>query len=830
MFLVSCYTSRLKENEYLLDKNHIDINTDEVDADNMMGVIKQRPNKKILGVLKFHLILHNIPDSAKVEKKRLKKLEKKNNKIIKKNAHRIKKDKDTLQHKQLGDITTFNYKLLNDIGEAPVIVDSNEVYKTTKQLNLYLIRKGFFNNTVTDSIHYIDKSFLGLKKKRAEVYYKIKVNQPYKVKTFAVESKDSTVVSLVQKKLNNTKIKKGDIFDIDKIDEERNRVTSILLNEGYYRFNKNYIDFYIDSTVGNHEVTVKMNIALASQKIKGKDSVLNVNHEKFYIKKVQINYIQDELSANFLNFSFKDVDFSIHGKNDVRVALFYKSLLFKPGDLYSKEKEEQMFRLYTSYGIFKTVNIKTQLDSVGTNNLKLIITLSANKKQEARVDGNGTNSGSSFGVEGSFAYTHKNVFRGAEIFRASLTGKLQSQPLLVEDNTSDNTNLPININSFTNISSTFNTIEFGPEVSLTIPNLMFINTSSFKNLHHANTKISASLNYQRRINVNVLDYERAIQEVTFGYSWSIKDKVSHLLEPLSFSAIEVNKSQVFEDRINSINDKLLAASFQNHIISATRYRFIYNEINKPKKSNTFFYYAGSVESSGSFLRKMYELSNIQPDSVTDSYDILGIRFSHYVKTSHDIRMYNVLNDKNTFVFRLNGGIGVPLQNTPNGLPFEKSFFAGGTDKLRAWKARSLGPGSYRDSVLSFDKIGEILLEGNFEYRFDLLGFLDGAFFVDAGNTWLINSDSLRPGSDFKLNRFVGEIAVGAGFGIRVDLDFFLLRFDFAIPLKNPSLVKGERWFYEPKDEYNTYLNTLANPQNAPDLYRPQFNIGIGFPF
>jgi outer membrane protein assembly factor BamA len=796
----------------------------------MQGVIKQRPNKKILGVLKFHLLLHNIPDSVKVETKRFKRLKKTNNKRIKRNIRRVKNEKDTLQHNQLGDITTFGYKILNSIGEAPIVVDSNDVYKTTKQLNLYLIRKGFFNNTVSDSIHYLEKGFLGIKRKRAEVYYKINVEAPHRVKTFTIECKDTAIFKIVTSINKNTKIKQGDIFDIDKIDEERNRITSRLLNMGYYRFNKNYIDFYIDSTVGKNEVAIKMNIALANQKVKGVDSVLNVNHEKFYIKNVQINYTQDEFSDNYLNFPFKGVGLIIQGKNDVRVALFYKALMLKPGDLYSKEREEKMFRNYTSLGVFKTVNIKIQLDSAGGNNLKLIITLNANKKQEARLDGNGTNSGSSFGLEGSFAYTHKNVFRGAEIFRASLTGRLQSQPLLIDNNTSNNTNLPISINSFTNISNTFNTIEFGPEISLTIPNLMFINTSSFANLHHANTKISASLNYQRRINVNILDYERAIQEVAFGYSWNIKDKVSHLIEPLSFSAIEVNKSQTFEDRITSINDKLLAASFQNHIISATRYRFIYNEINQNKKSNTSFYYAGNIESSGSFLRKAHELSNVQPDSVTDSYDVLGIRFSHYIKTSHDIRLYNVLNDKNTFVFRLNGGVGIPLKNTKDGLPFEKSFFAGGTDKLRAWKARSLGPGSFRDSVLNFDKIGEILLEGNFEYRFDLLGFLDGALFVDAGNIWLMNSDSLRPGSDFKLNRFVSEIAVGAGFGIRVDLDFFLLRFDFAFPLKKPSLARGERWIYEPKDEYNSYLNTLSNPQNAPALYQPQFNIGIGFPF
>jgi outer membrane protein assembly factor BamA len=827
--LFSCYTSRLKEGEYLLDKNNIEINTKEIDADNLQTVLKQRPNKKILGMLKFHLLLHNIPDSTKVENKRYKKLVRKNNRRIKRNVKKLKKGKDTLQHKQLADITTFGYKLLYSIGESPVLVDSNEVNKASKQLHLYLIRKGFFNNTVKDSVHYLDKGFLGIKRKRAKVYYTINVEAPYRVANYNIESKDEQVLNLIKTIKEDSKIKVGDVFDIDKISTERVRIADFLLNKGYYRFSKNYIDFYIDSTIGSNEVSIKMNVNLAKNKLSGKDSVYSSNHEKFYIKTVEVKYIQDIESKDTLSFEFMGVDYFVQGKNDIKVGLFHRTLHLMPGDLYSKVKEQQTFRDFTSYGLFKTVNIKSQIDRSGGNNLKLIITLKENKKQQTRIDGNGTNSGSSFGLEGSFSYNHKNTFRGAEIFKIGVTGKLESQPLLVDNNTSNSTNLPVN-GSFTNISNTFNTIEFGPEVSLTIPKLMFIKTKKYSNVHHANTKISASLNYQRRINVNVLDYERGIQEVTFGYSWNVRDRISHLLEPLSFSAIEVNKSQDFSDRISSINDKLLAASFQNHIISATRYRFVYNELSVKKKSKTSFYYSGNFESSGSFLRNIFQMSGQEVDSITDSYSILGIRFSQYFKTSHDIRMYNVLNDKNTFVFRLQGGVGIPLANTKDGLPFEKSFFAGGTDKLRAWKARSLGPGSFRDSVLNFDKIGEILIEGNVEYRFDLLGFLDGALFIDAGNTWLITPDSLRPGSDFKIDNFVTEIAIGAGFGIRVDLDFFLLRFDLAFPLKNPSLIKGERWFYEPKDEYNTYLNTLVNPQNVPNLYRPQFNIGIGFPF
>ncbi len=827
----SCYTRKLDTGQYLLDKNHIEVDSKELDEDELSNVIKQRPNKKILGILKFHLFLHNIPDSAKVERKKKKKLERKNKKIARKNKKRLRRGKDTLSYKNISDVTTFGEKLLYTIGEPPVILDTAEVHRTAKQLNVFLIKKGFFNNAVSDSIHYIRKGFF--KKKRAEVYYRVKAKDPYRIKSFKYESKDIDLIKELIPYFEDKLVREGDIFDVSVLDKERDRITTVLLDNGYYRFNKNYIKYLIDSTVGGRNVEIVLNINLAKEKLPKGDSVITKKHEKYYISSVYLNYLQDETSPQVLNYSFKGINYRIQGKNDIRLRLFHKAMHLKPGDLFQNKKKTQMYRDFTSFSLFRTIDIKIEPDSTGDYNLKLTVTLRENKKQELRVDGNLTNTGgSNFGVESSTFYNHKNIFRGAEVFKLGFNGALEYQPLVIEDdNSPDNSNAPINVQSFSNISSAFNTIEFGPEMSLTFPKLLFFNTSRYTFISNARTKIAASLNYQRRINVNVLDYERGIQELIYSYTWNVKKKVSHLLEPIAISAIEVNKSQEFTDRINNINDKLLAASFQSNIISATRYRFVYNELlDKKKNKKTSFYYSGSAEAAGNLLRAGYDLLKQNNDTVIESYDLFGVQFAQYVKTAHDIRMYNELNDKNSFVFRLNGGIGVPLKNSRDALPFVKSFFAGGTDKLRAWKARSLGPGSFRDSTLVFDKIGEILLESNVEYRFDLLGFLDGALFVDAGNIWLMQEDSLRPGSQFKVNSFLSEIAIGAGVGIRIDLDFFLLRFDLGFPVKNPTLIKGERWFFQPKDEYESYLQTLSNPERAPSLYSPQFNIGIGFPF
>lgn len=820
----SCYTRKLKDGEYLLDKNKIITNNDKIDKDELKSVIKQRPNRKIFSVVKFHLMLHNTMDSAKVAKREVKKIARKNKKIKRKNVRKIRKEKDTLAYKTPENFETFGEKVLYSIGEPPVVLDETASEKTANQLHIYLIRKGFFNNTVRDSVKYIDRWF---KRKRAETFYIIEASNPYKINSVEIVSEDIKLTEKINLVSSKSLLKTNAIFDVDIMDDERERIATYLVNNGYYGFNKNYIKYYVDSSVGKEQVSIKLSIDLYRKKLINSDSIISTIHKQYHVSRINFSYIQDKTSSEESQYSYQGVDFIVRGRNNINSSLFYSCLFMKPGDLYSKRKQQQTFRKLSSLGVFKTVNIITELDSV-QNQLVMNIKLEGDKIKDVKFEWNGTTSGSNFGLEGTVEYNMKNVFRGAETLHFGLSGALESQPLIVNDNTNDNTNIPIE--SFSKISSAFNTIEFGPEVSLTLPTLLFFDSKKYPNISNTKTVFTASLNYQRRLNKEKLDFERGIQEVGFGYSWNVKNKFVHRFDPISLSAVEVNKSQEFNDRINSLNDKLLAASFQNHIISSTHYRFVYNDLEKAAKSRSRLYYDASIESSGNILNTFYKVTGKTKDPVTNSFEMIGIPFSQYLKTQQDLRLYYKVNDKSSFVVRFVGGVGVPLENSRAALPFEKSFFAGGTDKTRAWKARSIGPGSFRDSILIFDKIGEILLEGNMEYRFDLLGFLDGALFVDAGNIWLMKEDSLRPGSNFKSSTFAGQIAIGAGFGIRVDLDFFLIRLDVAYPLKNPSLIEGERWFFQPKDEYNNYLNTLSNPSSAPKLYTPQFNIGIGYPF
>ena len=219
----------------------------------------------------------------------------------------------------------------------------------------------------------------------------------------------------------------------------------------------------------------------------------------------------------------------------------------------------------------------------------------------------------------------------------------------------------------------------------------------------------------------------------------------------------------------------MAASYQDHIIASTKLSFTYNGQDIKKKQKNQYYFQSIFETAGNSLRAFYNLTNQELNS-DGAYEFLGIRFAQFAKLSGDFRHYNNLTKRIRVVSRVAGGVGIPLKNLNEALPFEKSFYAGGANGMRAWKARTLGPGSYYDSTRSFDKIGDIQLEGNFEIRFPISSWIEGATFLDAGNIWLINEDSLRTGAEFKAENFIAEIGIRNGIWLTNGFGFFYYPF------------------------------------------------------
>lgn len=836
---MSCsQTKYVPEGSYLLSENEIIIKNDStvsfsllnktgVTVDELDAVVKQQPNRKII-IGKFHLWLYNRSNQEKIDKKIVKKqakADRKNEKIKRKNEKKQEKDPDYVPKSFVERKLAFGENLRN-AGEAPVILDSMKINKTAKQMNLYLVKKGYFDAVVKDSVvlmdQLLDKNGDQIKvskknRQKAKVVYTVIPNEPYTIKSYKRVIADEKIVEVLKPLKVDSVITAGQNFNTDRLEKERTRITKYLLENGFYFFNKEFIFFKVDTTLGDRKVDVKMGIQNFKYKDMVNDTMKDKPHQKFIIKEIRIYpdfHPKDDESTNYATLTVNDIDFYHKYKMKIRPQLLASTVLFKEGELYKKSLVDATYKKFMALGNYRAVNIKF-IENEEEGTLIALIRLEPSKAQTFTAATDGTHTNGLFGVEGSMTYTHSNVFGGAEKLQISLAGGIEMQRLLTGEDTTSTTS---EVSGVEEIANTFNTLEFGPKVSLQIHRLLFVQNPLEKilrkKLSNPNTEFSASLNYQRRP-----DFKRSIEEFSFGWVYHESAPFTWRVSPLIISAVAIDKSTAFQNIIDELNDRFLAASYQDHIIAGGKISFVYNGQTDKKVKNTF-YIQSTFESAGNLLRASYDLAGIPyANDSLQSYNLLNIRFAQFVKLSLDLRYYFPLSKKSKIVYRVAGGIGKPLSNLKEALPFEKSFFAGGSNGIRAWKARTLGPGSYSDSELRYDKIGDIHMEGNVEARFPLMSWIEGALFVDAGNIWLLNEDSLRTGGLFDKKEFLSEIAFGGGFGLRFDLDFFVIRLDVAAPIKNPGLPAGKRWIWEAgwSDERKPY-------------YRPQFNLGIGYPF
>jgi hypothetical protein len=324
------------------------------------------------------------------------------------------------------------------------------------------------------------------------------------------------------------------------------------------------------------------------------------------------------------------------------------------------------------------------------------------------------------------------------------------------------------------------------------------------------TYIKTSLNYQSRP-----EFSRVITNIDYGFGFRTNNnRFKHDLIPFETYLVRAQLLSQFRQDLIAYKDAFLINSFQDHITTLSRYGVTYtSKENSVTGQKASFYVRLNVQSSGNLLRKIFQATNRQQDSL-GRYLLFNIPFAQFVKTDMDIRVYIPVRKKSRVVYRVAGGVGKPLSNLQV-LPYEQSFFSGGPNSVRAWRARTLGPGSYNSSSDStrFDKIGDILLEANIEYRFHMIKSFNGALFVDAGNIWRINPDPNKPGAQFDVNSFLDQFAIGVGAGIRWDLNFFILRLDLAAPIKDPKYEIGDRWTFNKKPWKQLVLN-----------------FGIGYPF
>jgi outer membrane protein assembly factor BamA len=393
------------------------------------------------------------------------------------------------------------------------------------------------------------------------------------------------------------------------------------------------------------------------------------------------------------------------------------------------------------------------------------------------------------GGGGNLVYRHKSLFHGAENFETKLTGAFEI----------------LDPEKFSRID---NTVKIGAEVSLDVPKFMLpvLKSEAFVKKYHPKTSFSALYNYQERP-----DYTRTIANLSFGYKWKSSSFMNHFINPVELNILRLPfRSEKFKDAIEAT---YLQNSYEDHFLSLSSYSLIYNNQNV-KKARDFQYFRLNSEIGGNILTGVNHL--IGQEKPQEYFELFGIRYAQFFKLDVDFRYYQILDSDSRIVYRFFAGGGLPYGNS-EALPFVKQFFSGGANSIRAWNVRSLGPGSYSPEELTGypNQTGDLKLEANVEYRFSMLWILEGAFFLDAGNIWTIEEHENLEGAKFEAGKFVNDMALGTGFGLRFDLSFSVVRLDLGLKLRDPKYPSPEKWL---PGSRKISSNTVS------------WNIAIGYPF
>ncbi len=819
LFFSSCNINKhLKENEFLLSKNAVKYNGTDIDHAELEAFIRQKPNRKILKTVRFNLWLYNQVDQQKMLKKKEKRdlrFDRINTKRLAKNARkndrRIAKGKPTKSPKLKNkEKSTFRESIM-EAGEPPVILDTFLTKITKNQLQKFVFSKGYFDSKVRDSL------VLDVKNKRAKTFYFITKSKPYSIQNIDYKIEDPLIEYFIFNDTTSTLIKHNAIYDEDVFQKERERITESQLNNGYFYFAPEYVYYMVDTNLVGQKVNLTVGIKMFSRSFsESNDSLVYVNHPRFYIENVYVIpenipdfkgksndvYMKDTIEYNGLKILHNNrLKFR---KNDLT-----RDISISPGQLYQQNFSEETYKGLSALRVFKSVYIQYIKNPYFSDKLDCYIVCQPVVKQSITLETEGTNTSGNLGLAGSLVFQNKNTFRGAELFELKLKGSLTAQK---QFNTTETTT---NIND---VQNTFNTFQFGPELNIYFPKPLFPFTL-FYYKKDANEKryfiqpktiLNLSVNYQSRP-----EFNRIISNISYGFRFTnSKALFSYDVVPFEVYSVKAKLFGNFESDLLSQNDFYLLNSFQDHITTLSKVSVTYNNQSLSKKRN-LMYLKMSLSSSGNILRGLYSATG-QPMDAQGRYLIDNVPFSQFVKFDVDYRFYFKIRKLGKLVYRLAGGYGNPLKNLTS-LPYEQSFFGGGPNSNRAWRARTLGPGSYAqpDSVLArYDKIGNIQIESNIEYRFHIFKSFYGAWFADAGNIWLSYIDPNKPNGQFKFDKFYKEIALGSGFGLRYDFSFFVIRLDGALRIHDPQYPEGKRWI----------LGTQTLRQSA------ILNFGIGYPF
>lgn len=797
LFLSGCLgIKHLKDNEKLLYRQAI-VAPKNINSDDLNNLYVQTPNRKFLNLpvaplVGIYYLGERRYDTAKLNRKKEAVELKFDNKIKATNkARRI----TNLQFRKQKKTEKFNNRLENgntimQWGEPVAVFDSLKVEESKSRFNAYLFSQGYFTNTVSSRSINIQRA--------VNVTYRINPGEPYRIDSIHYKISDSTVNALLTKSNNQSYLKKGDRYIDDNFSKERERIDLLLKDNGFFDFSRQYIEFEIDTSyLSKRRVSVILII---------RDPVDRVNHKQFVIDSVNFNInAPNPLNRERQYKKYRSINFS-YWEKEYSLKILSQRVFVNQYKLYSGTNTLNSQRQLANLDAFKFANIN--YDTSGGLFVANIFTSPLDRYEWSNELGVNVTQGYP-GPFYNLNFKKRNIFRGLENF--DLNARVGIEGVASTSN-------PIKV-----LASQ----EASINASLTFPQFIWPFSEKSQNKiarYNPKTRVTTGFAYTDRP-----EYRRSASNLSATYNWQNKQNSYYSLSIANLSIINskilLSEFQEFLDLQDQLGNRSLSNSFKPSFVSSILFSFTWNPDNY-----------GNAEKSSTFLRTSAETGGnifylVDPQPLIDQ----GLAYFKYIRLNVDMRRITILNKHLVLAKRFNAGTAYSF-NDDKSLPYEKFFFAGGSNSVRAWRPRRLGPGSFKPSLsedpkkdglfnYQIEQPAEILLEGSIELRQKLFGFISGAVFVDAGNVWTRierkTPDEGQGTSKFEFDRFYKEIGVGTGFGVRFDFSFLILRLDAGIKVYDPARDKANRFVLDNMKFFGPF-----GTNKEPVIY----NIGIGYPF
>lgn len=752
--LFSCSATKyVPEGSYLLDDVRIETDNKNVKPSSLMIYLRQNPNAKWFSLFKTQLYIYNLSGR---------------------------------------DSTRWINRTLRRMGDEPVIYDQNESQRSQQEIAKAVRNMGYMGATVSVSEQ--------KKRKKIKLCYSVKAGDPYIVRSVKHIVDDENIAQILKADSAASLLKDGMIFDVNVLDAERQRVSDQLLQMGYYKFNKDYMT-YIADTVRQTKL-VDLTLHLQGYKAFAADTAKP--HKQYTID--QISFITDYEVLKSSALAGIEVNDSIHYKSYpiyyneklyLRPKVLTDNLRFSVGDLY---KARDVQRTYSNFGrlsALKYTNIRFFESQKDSNALSCYVLLTKSKHKSIAFEVEGTNSAGDLGAAASVSFQNRNLFKGSETFMIKFRGAYEA------------------ISGLQAGYGNNNYTEYAVESSINFPNFLFpFLSSDYRRNIRATTELGLQYNYQLRP-----EFSRTMASASLSYKWSQRQRIHHRVDlmDIGFLYLPWISDKFEEDYINKGQNSIFQYNYRNRLIIRMGYNYNYNSrgtnlVNNTLTSNSYSI-RFNIESAGNLMYLFSKAIRMHKNS-DGEYAILGIPYAQYVKGEFDFAKNIRIDHRNSFAFHFGVGVAVPYGNAKT-IPFEKQYFSGGANSVRGWTVRGLGPGIFPGDGIQLNQSGDIKFDASIEYRSRLFWKFQGAAFIDAGNIWTIRSYENQPGGVFKFNTFYKQIAMAYGLGLRLDLDFFILRFDGGMKAVNPLYESG-------RDRY---------PIFHPNLKRDfAFHFAVGYPF